>query len=551
MSNNGTSNLYEFLFKGEKKKMAKQVHKSSVFSRSSKQRLTPLKITLMYSFVGGFLILFSDVLLEGLNKNAADFTYLQSFKCWFYVILTALILYIIMRRNMTALQQSQELAYYDALTSLPNRMLFNDRLSHVLSYTDYGGQKLAVILLDLDRLKNINDSLGHAIGDLLLQDVAERLKNCFHNEYSVFRLGGDEFAIINTNITHVMDVAKAAQKIINVLNQPFMPGGHELSITASIGISLYSSDGADRETLTQNAETAMYRAKKMGRNNYQFYTPEMNAEGAKQLSLESSLRKALEREEFLLHYQPQIDMSTGRIIGMETLIRWYHPKLGLISPADFIPLAEESGLIVPIGNWVLHSACEQNKAWQEAGFPPIIVSVNLSARQFQQKNLVETIASILTETGLEARWLKLEITESVVMHNVEETVAALHELKAIGVHIAIDDFGTGYSSLSYLKCFPIDTLKIDRSFVRDITTNSNDAVIALAVITLAHNLKLKVIAEGVETEEQLVYLRKYHCDQMQGYLFSRPVSAEQFKKLLEQDGKQSGGSVFNNSGSLC
>jgi diguanylate cyclase (GGDEF)-like protein len=501
-----------------------------------KVNATSFKITSIYVLMGGIWLL-SDKWLFTIINDQQILSHFNTFKDWFYIISTAIMLHLLVHRNMRVLRQSEDQAYYDALTGLPNRIFFKDRIKHKLTYTHHGTQKLAIMILDLDRFKNVNDYLGHAIGDLLLQDVAGRLKGCFHDDDAVFHLGGDEYAVILSNIPHMQDVTRAAEKIVTALAQPFILEGHEIFITTSIGISIYSSDGEDRETLIKNAETAMYRAKEMNRDNYQFYSPEMNAKAVEQLSLENSLRKALGRKEFLLYYQPQVDIETGQIVGVEALLRWYRPDLGLISPADFIPLAEENGLIVPIGEWVLRTACEQNKAWQEAGFSPIRVSVNLSMRQFQQKNLAKTIARILKETDLDARWLKLEITESVVMHNAEETIATLHELKALGVHISIDDFGTGYSSLSYLKSFPIDTLKIDRSFVRDITTDTNDSAITKAVITLAHSLKLKVIAEGVETEGQLAYLRENQCDQMQGFLFSRPIPTTDFEKLLEKGQK--------------
>ncbi len=426
----------------------------------------------------------------------------------------------------------QHQSYHDALTGLPNRMLFNERLAIDLAHAHRRGEMLAVLFLDLDRFKTINDTLGHAVGDQLLQGVAGRLISHMEEDYTIARLGGDGFMILLPEVKHVDEVARTAQNILDAFKQPWMINGQELYVTTSIGIALYPADGNDVETLVRNADTAVYRAKEQGRNTYQLYTPAMNVKAFEQLVMENSLRRALDRKEFIIYYQPQVDIHTGKITGIESLIRWQHPDLGMILPSNFIPLAEETGLIVPIGEWVLRTACAQNKMWQKAGFEPVRVSVNIAARQFQQKEFVETLGRILEETQLPPQYLEIEITESIAMENADSTLIVLRALHKKGVQISIDDFGTGYSSLSYLKKFPIHTLKIDQSFVRDITTDPNDAAIASGIIVLGHSLKLKVIAEGVETKEQLAFLMQQKCDGIQGFLFSHPVPANEFEKLF-------------------
>ncbi len=445
---------------------------------------------------------------------------------------------VVTHTDITERKQAEEmahhLAYHDPLTGLPNRVLFNDHLTLELAHARRNKCMVAVIFLDLDRFKTINDTLGHAIGDRLLQEVAKRLTGCLRGGDTVARLGGDEFMLLLSGITHGEDVAKVARRILEVLKPPFNLDGHELHITGSMGISLYPSDGEDAETLIKNADTAMYRAKEQGRGAYQFYTPSMNAKAFEHLILENDLQRALERQEFVVYYQPQVSLHTGQIVGVEALVRWQHPDKGLVPPMEFIPLAEETGLIIPLGDWVFWEACAQNRAWQKAGFPPLWIAINLSARRFKQKGLIKDIARILKETGLDPNYLELELTESHLMENVEATLSTLHELKAMGIHLSVDDFGTGYSSLSYLKRFPIDKLKIDRLFVLDITSNPDDAAIAMAIIAMAHSLKLKVTAEGVETKEQLEFLRAHQCDEMQGYYFSRPVPAEIITQLLQE-----------------
>ncbi|OLC53286.1 MAG: hypothetical protein AUH92_06260 [Acidobacteria bacterium 13_1_40CM_4_69_4] len=443
-------------------------------------------------------------------------------------------------------EQIRFLAYYDGLTRLPNRALFMERLGQALASAQRQSRTLAMLFLDLDRFKRINDTLGHTLGDRLLQAVSGRLKKCLRSTDtiargdplagtdSVARLGGDEFIVTITDIARGEDAAKIARRVLDSLNEPFKLEEHEVVVTGSIGISLFPHDGADVETLLKNADSAMYHAKDAGRGTYQFYSKSMNAAAFQRLALENSLRKALERGEFMLYFQPQVDVSSGTIFGAEALIRWRHPDLGMVSPADFIPLAEETGLILPMGEWVLHAAGAQGKAWQDAGFGPLIVAVNLSGRQFRQQQLVQTVEDALKATGLDPRCLELEITESILVQSVDDTLATLKRMRAMGLRVSLDDFGTGYSSLTYLKRFPIDTLKIDQSFTRDIATDAGDAAITAAIIAMSEGLKMAVIAEGVETEEQRDSLLQRGCRLMQGYLFGRPVPAEQFRLLLEK-----------------
>ena len=418
------------------------------------------------------------------------------------------------------------LAYHDALTGLPNRPLFMDHLILALAQAARGKQQLAVFFLDLDRFKDINDSLGHTSGDVLLKAVSDRIRGCVREGDTVSRFGGDEFTLLIPRIDNVEDAAKIAQKIHETLKIPFVVADRELFVSTSIGIAIFPVDGHDPETLVRNADTAMYRAKDAGRDNYQLYAPAMNAQALERLALENSLRRAIEHDELVLFYQPIVDPETRTTVGHEALIRWQHPERGLLSPAHFISAAEASGLIVPIGSWVLRTACKQARAWQKRFDSSLYVSVNLSARQFQQPTLVDEIAHALEDSGLRPESLELEITESNAMQNAENTIYTLRELKALGVRIAMDDFGTGYSSLNYLKRFPIDTLKLDRSFVKDVVTDESDAAIVSAVILMAHSLKLRVVAEGVETEEQLTFLEQHSCDRIQGYLFSAPRSVD-------------------------
>ena len=426
------------------------------------------------------------------------------------------------------------LAGHDALTSLANRNLLGDRITQAMAHARRNGLLLALLFLDLDRFKGVNDSFGHELGDSLLLEVSHRLKDVIREGDTVARQGGDEFIILLTDIQRPQDVTAVANKIFDAFLTPFVVRGHELFVTTSIGATIFPDDGEDMQSLLRNADTAMYRAKEERGNAFEFYSREMSVRALERAELESALRRALERKEFELFYQPKVEATNGRIIGAEALIRWNHPEMGLVSPTRFIPMAEEIGLIVPIGDWVLHTACAQNKAWQDAGLPPICISVNLSARQFRQENLVESVATALHDMGLAAHHLELELTESIVMNSAELFISKLKELEDLGVQLSIDDFGTGYSSLSYLKRFPLHHLKIDQSFVRDIATDADDAAITSTVISLGHSLNLKVIAEGVETEEQVAFLRDHNCDEMQGYYFSKPLPAKEFATLLQQ-----------------
>jgi diguanylate cyclase (GGDEF)-like protein/PAS domain S-box-containing protein len=419
-----------------------------------------------------------------------------------------------------------QLANYDSLTGLPNRTLFRDRLAHAVAQANRKNRLVALLFLDLDRFKMINDSLGHLAGDELLKAVSGRLLANAREEDTVARLGGDEFTVILEDITNTEDATIVARKILEVMGKPFYLDGHEVFVTTSIGIAIFPLDGQGLDGLLKNADTAMYRAKEQGRNNYQFYTADMNAKAVEHLIMESSLRHALDRDEFVLHFQPQIDLHSREITGMEVLLRWNHPELGLLYPNQFMLLAEETGLIISIGEWVLSKACAQAALWQSQGLPPMRIAVNLSALQFREDNLVATVADVLDLSELDPQYLELEITESFLMDNVDSAIAKLRALSNLGVHLAIDDFGTGYSSLSYLKKFPLNTLKIDQSFVRDISTDPDDAAIAEAIIALAKTLNLRVMAEGVETEEQINFLRTRGCDQAQGFLISHPVPAQ-------------------------
>lgn len=424
------------------------------------------------------------------------------------------------------------LAQHDFLTGLPNRMLLTERLARAIGLANRHQKQVALLFLDLDDFKHVNDSLGHAIGDLLLQSIAERLKAGVRVTDTVCRQGGDEFVILLAEIEQPQDAGRVADTLLNSLALPHMINGQELHATVSIGISVYPNDGIDLDAVLQNADTAMFHAKSCGRNNYQFFRADMNTRAVRRQFVESSLRRALKQDEFLLHYQPQIDLASRRMIGVEALIRWRDPELGLVYPAQFVPIAEECGLIVPVGRWVLREACRQTQAWLDAGLDAVPVAVNISALEFRHQGFLEGVALILKETGLAPRFLELELTESILMHDAEASALVLLGLKAMGVKLALDDFGTGYSSLSYLKRFPIDTLKIDQSFVHDISSDTGSATIVAAVIGMGKNLKQRVIAEGVETENQLDYLLARQCDEGQGFLFSHPLSAEGFARLL-------------------
>jgi diguanylate cyclase (GGDEF)-like protein len=430
----------------------------------------------------------------------------------------------------------RHMAHHDSLTNLPNRALFRDRLIHAMAQADRYQQKLAVMFLDLDRFKAINDTLGHSVGDQLLRIAAERLRTCVRDCDTVARLGGDEFTVIVEDIVDTQTASVVAQKIVDTFAQPFNLHGHEVFVTTSVGITVYPDDGEQVDNLLRNADTAMYRAKGCGRNNYQFYVADMNVRARERLMLENALRRALVRDEFMLYYQPRVDIYSGRVIGAEALLRWRHPEMGLIPPSEFVPILEETGMILPVGEWALREACRQNRAWQALDLPPIRVAVNLSARQFVQKDLAGTVEQVLADSGLSSAYLELEITEELLLEHSHANTVTLNKLRDLGVHISIDDFGTGYSSLSYLKRLPINTLKIDKSFVRDITRDSDGAAIASAIIAMACSLRLNVLAEGVETDEQLSFLRAQGCNEIQGYSFSHPLSADDFEKLL-RDGR--------------
>jgi len=432
-------------------------------------------------------------------------------------------------------ERVQYLAYYDALTGLPNRTLLQDRLSKALASARRQKDKVALLFLDLDRFKNINDSLGHSLGDLVLQEVAERLKGWAREQDTVARLGGDEFLIVLTRVREVADAAVAAERLMEKMAAELVVQGHSLGITCSLGISIFPEHGTDGEALIKNADAAMYSAKQNGGNNFRFFTADMNAEVVERLTLENSLRLALEKREFFLVYQPQMDMATGRITGLEALLRWQHPELGLVPPDKFIRIAENSGLIVPIGEWVLRTACSQARKWQDEGLPAVSIAVNVSAVQFRQEDFCELIRRVLHETGLAPQYLELELTEGLLLANANVTLSVLQELKAMGLTLAIDDFGTGYSSFSYLRQFRVSKLKVDRSFVRDVAVNADDAAITTAIISMAKSLNLKVIAEGVETEAQMSFLRAHQCDEIQGYYFSKPLAVDKVAGKLRGD----------------
>lgn len=424
------------------------------------------------------------------------------------------------------------LAYYDTLTSLPNRTLFEDRLTQAVALAQRADKRVAVLFIALDQLKKVNDTLGHRAGDQLMQQVAVRLRGCVTESDTVARFGGDQFVLMMPEIERTKDAVDVIASIQEALNPSFNLDRQELFATASVGVSFFPDDGKETSSLVKNAGAALYRAKKSGGNEYRFYTADMHAKATKRFELETSLRHALDNHEFLLHYQPRVAIDSLRIVGVEALVRWQHPQLGLVPPGDFIPLAEETGLILPIGEWVLREACRQNREWQDKGFARMRVGVNISARQFQQHHLAETVMRILEEAELGPEFLELELTESSIMSNAEATIVVLTKLQTKGVAISVDDFGTGFSSLSYLKRLPIDSLKVDQSFVRELATDPDDAALVMAIVSLAHTLRLRVVAEGVETQEQLRFLRLLRCDEIQGYLISKPLPVEGIEQLL-------------------
>jgi diguanylate cyclase (GGDEF)-like protein/PAS domain S-box-containing protein len=427
------------------------------------------------------------------------------------------------------------LAQHDSLTDLPNRVLLNDRLSQAMAIAQRGKTRLGLLYLDVDRFKTINDSLGHTIGDRLLQSVALRLPACVRHADTVSRLGGDEFVILLSQLTQSQDAAVIAEKILSSLSVPYEIEEHTLYATVSIGVVTFPDDGPDADTLLKNADFAMYQAKESGRNCYQFFKPEMNAKAARRQSTENGLRLALERKGFLLHYQPKFDLGTGAITAVEALVRWQHPMLGLLPPSEFISIAEESGLIVPLGKWVLREACRQARAWQDAGLKGISMAINISAVELRAKDFVQGVRAILRETGCDPSCIELELTETFLLQDPSSTALVLETLKSLGLHLALDDFGTGYSSLSYMRRFPIDTLKIDQSFMRDVVSDSDNASIVQAVIGMGKSLHMGVVAEGVETGGQLHFLQEHACPQGQGYYLARPAIAKHVTRLLEVD----------------
>jgi diguanylate cyclase (GGDEF)-like protein/PAS domain S-box-containing protein len=427
--------------------------------------------------------------------------------------------------------QVHYLAHYDLLTGLPNRALYRDRLLQAMAQAKRTSTLVAVMFLDIDHFKDVNDSLGHAIGDQLLKEIAQRIRACVRETDTVARFGGDEFGLIQTNLNTVEGTADLADRLIKEIGQPFHIEGHEIHTAASIGVTIYPFDDHNAEDILKNADMAMYKAKREGRGRYQFYIAELNKIIQQRTAIERDLRTALQKNQLRLHYQPQLDLATGQVVGVEALLRWQHPERGDISPVEFIPVAESTGLIMPIGEWVLRTACQQARAWQDAGLPPVRVAINLSAVQFRHKNLHESITQALSESRLDPRWLEIELTESLIMKDVRTTIETLQHLHQLGVQISIDDFGTGYSSLSYLTRFPISKIKLDKSFVRDVD-KKDGAAIAHTVITLGHSLNMKVMAEGVETVEQLRFLREHACNEVQGYYFGRPMPASAIERML-------------------
>jgi len=443
---------------------------------------------------------------------------------------------VVALKDVTELKKKDEILYnmeyYDSLTGLPNKSLFFDRLNMALAQARRNKEMCAIIILDLDNFKAINDTLGHSEGDVLLKQVAHKIKSILREVDTVARIGGDEFIILQPQIRKISDATRIADRVLDKFQNPWVLKGKEYYITASMGIGIFPNDGHDAQTIFKNADIALNRAKELGRNNYQLYAESMNAKVMQKLDMENNLRRAIEREEFVLFYQPQVDIRTGKIVGMEALLRWYRPEYGLVPPMEFIPIAEESGLIVPIGEWVIKTVFRQNKEWIDRGIGLQLIAVNLSARQFQQHDLVELIEKFRRETELRPELIELEITESTAMRDLDFTIDILNQLREIGIRISLDDFGIGYSSLNYLRRLPINTLKIDKSFVQEITTNPNAEAIANSVISLAHRLDLTVVAEGVETREQLSFLKNEGCDRVQGFFFSKPLPANEIEKML-------------------
>ena len=477
-----------------------------------------------------------DTVVESLKRGATDYVLKHKMERLGKAVQRALSESTERSRCQQAEEQLRFLVNYDALTGLVNRSALQERLSQALARARRSGEKVAVLFFDVDHFKHINDLLGHSIGDLVLKEVAGRLKKLARAEDTVSRLHGDEFVVVLTAVRDVAAAAVAADRILQLLATEFMVEGHSLSVSCSIGISLFPDHGTDGETLIKSADAAMYCAKENGRNNFRCFTQEINSRAAEQLTLENSLRLALERKQLFLEYQPELDCKTGKIVGAEALLRWRHPELGLIPPSKFIPIAENNGMIVPIGEWVLRTACAQAWQWQHEDFGPLPVAVNVSAVQFRQKRFLQVIRNVLDETGLPSQYLELELTERLLLPTGEVMLSVLRQLTDMGLKLSIDDFGTGYSSLTYLKHLPVYKLKIDRSFVQDLTVGSDDAAITATVINMGKTLNLKVIAEGVETGEQVRFLREHNCDEAQGYYFSKPLASDEFTDKARLNG---------------
>lgn len=517
--------------------------KNADLSRPFSPSRAACRSAVIYLVLALLWIYTSDRMLAALIANQTELTHWQTGKGWLFVLGSAALIFLLVRRALTSYQQTattlreseERYRTHDKLTGLANRALLHDRLGQSIRFARRSERLVAVLLLDLDRFKVINDSLGHSFGDELLCHAARRLEQAVREADTVARMGGDEFVVLLAEVAGEEDVGPVAKKLLEELTRSFLVGGREITVTASLGISLYPRDGTDSETLVRNADIAMYQAKEEG-DDFRFYSPEMNLRAHETLELEADLRRALERGEMCLHYQPEIDLTSGRIVGAEALLRWQHPQRGMISPAVFIPLAEETGLILALGEWVLTSVCAQIRSWQAQGLPAVPVAVNLSARQFRKNDLAETVRLILHQSGLDPRLLKLELTESMIMQEPPAATATMQQLKRLGVGLALDDFGTGYSSLNYLRRFPVDVLKIDRSFISDVASDPSAAAVATSIVAIAHSLGLQAIAEGVETREQLDFLCRCGCDSCQGFYFSRPVPAEEFAHLLRQEG---------------
>jgi diguanylate cyclase (GGDEF)-like protein len=472
------------------------------------------QVTLEWAAVGSVLVVLLAVLLGRMSRQLVQARLREG------------------EAELAHAQSVEYLAYHDGLTGLPNRSMFSQSLTQCINAARRYERRLAVVFLDLDHFKQINDTLGHEAGDQLLKEVAARLKGCVRESDTVARLGGDEFVVLLPELENEQYAAVVAQKILTATARPFTVMGQEFRVTASIGISTYPRDGLDEQTLTKNADIAMYQAKSEGKNNFQFYSAKLNANSLERLALESSLRQALERNEFRLFYQAKRDISSGRITGMEALLRWQHPDLGIVAPMQFIPIAEETGLIVPIGKWILKTVCLQSMAWQRQGLPPLCIAVNLTARQFLDEHLLADVTAILAATGMDPHLLEIELHEGLLIQNIENTLRILTGLKALGIRIAVDDFGIGYSSLATLQQFPLDTVKIDPSFTPDFLGTAKKTSLADAIISIGKSLSLTVVAQGVETKEQAEFLRLHACDELQGFYFKRPLPVDEFTQLL-------------------